>query len=57
MMNRSLKKSVGMRLSTEGIRLLRLMASKTGLSQAGVVELAIREKAAREGIKKEEVKP
>ncbi len=48
--NRSLKKSIGLRLSGEALRLLKLMAGKSGLSQAGVIELAIREKATREGL-------
>jgi hypothetical protein len=53
MANRSLKKSVGLRLTEDALRLLRAMATKTGLSQAGVIELAIREKAARDGVKQE----
>jgi hypothetical protein len=49
MANRSLKKSIGLRLTDEALRLLRVLAGKTGLSQAGIVELAIREKAQRDG--------
>jgi len=51
MANRSLKKSLGLRLSEDAIALLREMAKRNGLSQAGIMELAIREKATREGVK------
>ncbi len=51
MANRSLKKPLGLRLSEDAIALLREMAARNGLSQAGIMELAIREKASREGVK------
>ena len=50
MANRSVKKPVGMRLSEDAVSLLKTMADKTGISQTGIVELAIREKAKREGL-------
>ncbi len=50
MVNRSIKKALGLRLSEDAIALLREMAQRNGLSQAGIMELAIREKAAREGV-------
>lgn len=40
-----------MRLSTEAKRLLALLAQKLSISQAAVLELAIREKAKRAGVK------
>lgn len=43
-----MKKSIGLRLSGEALRPLKLMAGKAGLSQVGIVEFAIREKAMRE---------
>lgn len=49
MANRSLKTPLGLRLSGDAITLLRAMSQRTGLSQAGVVELAVREKAGRDG--------
>ncbi len=49
MVNRSTKKSVGIRLTDEAVRLLRDMAADKGLSQAGIIELAVREKAERDG--------
>jgi hypothetical protein len=54
MSNRSTKKSLGVRLTEDALKLLREMASNTGLSQAGILELAIREKAARDGVKAEQ---
>jgi len=39
------------RLSDEARRLLALLAEKLSISQTAVLELAIREKAKREGIK------
>jgi hypothetical protein len=45
-----MKRAIGLRLSPEGIRLLRVLAGNSGLSQAGIVELAIREKAQRDGV-------
>ncbi len=51
MTNRSTKKSVGVRLTDEAVQLLRTMAQDKGLSQTGVLELAIREKAEREGFR------
>lgn len=51
MANRSTKKPLGLRLSADAVALLREMAQRNGLSQAGIMELAIREKATREGVK------
>jgi|GEM_PF-7055896 len=53
MANRSLKKAVGFRLTQDAVKLLKAMSDRTGLSQAGVMELAIREKAQRDGVKVE----
>jgi hypothetical protein len=44
------KARLGFSLSSEAQRLLRELKKKTGLSQTGVVEVAIREKAAKEGV-------
>ena len=44
------KHRLGFSLSSEAQRLLRELKTKTGLSQTSVVEVAIREKAAREGV-------
>lgn len=45
------KRLTSMRLSPEAKRLLALLAHKLGISQAAVLELAIREKARREEVK------
>lgn len=45
------KNPTSIRLSDEGKRLLALLAEKMGVSQAAVLELAIRDKAKREGVK------
>jgi len=45
------KQLTSMRLSSEAKRLLALLAQKLSISQAAVLELAIREKAKREGVK------
>jgi len=50
-MNGMKKNPTSIRLSDEGKRLLALMAEKLAVSQAAVLELAIREKAKREGVK------
>ena len=39
------------RLSEDAKRLIRLMSEKLGISQTAIIELAIREKAKREGLK------
>ena len=44
-------RATSLRLSPEAKRLLQRMAEKLGLSMTGVIELAIREKARREGVK------
>lgn len=49
MANRSLKTPIGLRLTEDALTLLKAMSQRTGLSQAGVIELAVREKAARDG--------
>lgn len=46
-----MKIAMGIRLSEEAKRLLRLLAQKLGQSQAGIIELAIRRLAEAEGIK------
>ncbi len=51
MANRSLKTPISFRLSGDAVQLLKEMAALNGLSQAGILELAIREKATREGAK------
>ncbi len=45
------KEPVGLNLSAEARRLLLDMARKSGLSQTGIAELAIREKAEKDGVK------
>jgi predicted transcriptional regulator len=45
------KHSTSIMLTPEAKRLLRLLADKLGISQSAVMELAIREKAKREGVK------
>jgi hypothetical protein len=45
------KKLTSMRLSVEAKRLLAVLAHKCSISQAAVLEIAIREKAKREGVK------
>ena len=45
------KRLTSVRLSPEAKRLLALLADKLSISQAAVLELAIRDKAKREGIK------
>jgi predicted transcriptional regulator len=45
------KQLTSMRLSSEAKRLIALLAKKLSVSQAAVLELAIREKAKREGVK------
>ncbi len=54
-MNRSLKKPLGLRLTEDAITFLRVLSNRTGLSQAGIVELAIREKATRDGVSLEDI--
>ncbi len=44
------KKPVGLNLSAEARRLMVEVATKKGVSQTGVVEMAIREMAEREGV-------
>lgn len=46
-----MKKQTSLRMSEEGKRLLELLAEKLGISQAAVLELAIREMAKREEVK------
>jgi predicted transcriptional regulator len=48
--SRSEKKPITMRLSAEARRLLDRLATEFGVSQTAIVELAIREKAKREGV-------
>jgi hypothetical protein len=45
-----MKTSTSYRLSSEALRLLRLLAQAKGLSMASVLEVAIRELAKREGV-------
>jgi predicted transcriptional regulator len=44
-------KPTSVRLSDDAKRLIKLMSQKLGISQTAIIELAIREKAKREGIK------
>jgi predicted transcriptional regulator len=55
MNNRSTKKSVGVRLTSEAVELMQVMAKDKGLSQTSVMELAIREMAEREGFRSREM--
>ena len=55
MANRSLKTALGLRLTGDAISLLKAMSQRTGLSSAGIVELAVREKAARDGVSLEQI--
>jgi predicted DNA-binding protein len=43
-------KSTSLRLTPEAKRLLKLLAQKTGVSMAAIIEIAIREKAKREEV-------
>lgn len=45
-----MKVSTSFRLSKMALRLLKLLAERKGLSMASVLEIAIRELAAREGV-------
>lgn len=45
------KKLTSIRLSDDAKRLITLMSEKLGISQTAIIELAIREKAKREGVK------
>ena len=45
------KHPTSVRLSDEAKRLLVALAQKLGISQAAVLQLALREKARREGVK------
>ncbi len=44
------KKPVGLNLSADARRLMAELAAKIGVSQTGIVEMAIREKAQKEGV-------
>ena len=44
-------RATSLRLSLEAKRFLKLLAEKLGISMAAVIEIAIREKARREGVK------
>lgn len=44
-------KPTSVRLSDDAKRLIKLMSDKLGISQTAIIELAIREKARREGVK------
>ncbi len=50
-----LKQAVSFRLSVEARRLMESLATDSGLSQASVVELALRDMAKRRGVKADEV--
>ena len=47
----NMKIHVSFRLSDEAIRLLKLLADQKGISQAAVLEIAIREMAKKERVK------
>lgn len=44
-------KPTSVRLSNDAKRLIKLLSEKLGISQTAIIELAIREKAKREGLK------
>ena len=46
-----MKIHISFRLSEEAIRLLKLLAEEKGVSQAAIIEIALREMAKREEIK------
>ncbi|WP_172600141.1 ribbon-helix-helix protein, CopG family [Sulfuricystis multivorans] len=46
-----MKQATSFRLSAEALRLLKLLADAKGISQASVIEMAIREMAKKEGLK------
>lgn len=48
----STKHPTSIRLTPEGLRLLKALAEKLGISQAAVMELALRRMAAKEGVGK-----
>jgi predicted DNA-binding protein len=45
------KKATSLRLTEEGKRLLEALSQKLGVNQTAVIELLIREKAKKEGLK------
>lgn len=45
-----MKRSTSFNLSEEGKRLLRVLSKYFGVSQAGVIEMLVREKAREEGL-------
>ena len=49
--NKRMKNSTSFRLSEEAIRLIKLLAEEKGVSQAAIIEMALREMAKREGVK------
>lgn len=49
--NNNMKIHISFRLSEEAIRLIKLLAEKKGVSQASIIEMALREMAKKEGIK------
>lgn len=51
MATRPTKQATSVRLSPDARRLLAALADRLGISQASVLELAIRDKARKEGVK------
>lgn len=49
--NRTMKTHISFRLTEEAIRLLKLLAENKGISQAAIIEIALREMAKKEQIK------
>ena len=47
------KRPTSFKLSPEGLQLLKQLSARMGLSQAGVVELAVRKLAETEGVTRE----
>jgi predicted transcriptional regulator len=45
-----MKQPTSFRLSNEALRLLKVLADAKGVSQAAIIELAVRELAKKEGI-------
>ena len=49
--NNNMKIHISFRITEEAIRLLKLLSEKKGVSQASIIEIAIREAAKKEKIK------
>jgi predicted DNA-binding protein len=47
----AMKQPTSFRLSEEALRLLKLLADAKGVSQASIIEMAVREMARKDGLK------